>query len=114
MGAGCVAKLSISIPDELKAQLDERSDAEGVTVSHLVAEALKAYFDQAPPESGAGGPEIRQMQEYLWDFYLNYERTRSSALAVHYWAEGQEGLVGIAPESTMKKPPWPKPRPTAG
>ena len=110
-----MAKLSISIPDELKVQLDERADAEHVPVSHVVTEALKAYFAQTttpelPP--GAGGEQIRQMQEYLWDLYLNYERTRSSALAVHHWAVGQEALVGIAPESTMKKPPWPKPRPT--
>ena len=110
-----MAKLSISIPDELKAELDERSDAEGVTVSHMVADALKAYFSQEStpePPPGGGGQEIRKMQEYLWDLYLNYERTRSSALAVHHWAVGQEALVGIAPESTMKKPPWPKPRPT--
>lgn len=103
-----MAKLSISIPDELKAQLDERSEAEGVTVSHMVADALRAYFAQPtapglPP--GAGGDQLRQVQEYLWELYLNDERTRSSALAVHYWAEGQEALVGIAPESTMKKPP---------
>jgi len=110
-----LAKLSISIPDELKVQLDERADAENVPVSHVVTEALKAYFAQpTTPElpPGAGGEQLRQMQAYLWDLYLNYERTRSSALAVHYWAEGQEALVGIAPESTMKKPPWPKPRPT--
>ena len=109
-----MAKLSISIPDELKAQLDERSDSEGVTVSHMVADALRAYFAQPTiPESppSLGGDQVRQMQEYLWDLYLNYERTRSSAFAVHFWAEGQGALVGFAPESTMKKPPWPKPRP---
>lgn len=110
-----MAKLSISIPDDLKVQLDERADSENVPVSHVVTDALKAYFAQeAAPElpPGAGAEQIRKMQEYLWDLYLNYERTRSSALAVHYWAEGQEALVGIAPETTMKKPPWPKPRPT--
>ena len=110
-----MAKLSISIPDELKVQLDERADAENVPVSHVVTEALKAYFAQpTTPElpPGAGGEQFRQMQAYLWDLYLNYEGTRSSALAVHHWAEGQEALVGIAPQSTMKKPPWPKPRPT--
>ena len=109
-----MAKLSISIPDELKVQLDERADAENVPVSHVVTEALKAYFAQGPaPElpPGAGGEEIRKMQTYLWDLYLNYDRTRSSTLALHHWAEGQGGLVGIEPESTMKKPPWPKPRP---
>ena len=110
-----MAKLSISTPDELKAQLDERSEEEGVTVSHMVADALKAYFAEgSTPElpPGVGGEQLRKMQEYLWDLYLNYERTRSSALAVHHWAESQDGLVGIAPESTMKRPPWPKPRPT--
>ena len=110
-----MAKLSISIPDELKVHLDERAEAEHVPVSHVVTEALRAYFAQPTtpePPPGVGGHEIRKMQEYLWDLYLNYEGTRSSALAVHHWAEGQEALVGIAPQSAMKKPPWPKPRPT--
>ena len=110
-----MAKLSISIPDELKVQLDERADAENVPVSHVVTEALKAYFAQgSSPElpPGGGGQEIRKIQEYLWDLYLGCDRVLSSTLALHYWAEGQGGLVGIEPESTMKKPPWPKPRPT--
>ena len=57
-----MAKLSISIPDELKVQLDERADAEHVPVSHVVTEALKAYFAQGPaPElpPGAGGGHFR-------------------------------------------------------
>ena len=110
-----MAKLSISIPDELKVQLDERADAENVPVSHVVTEALKAYFAQgSTPElpPGGGGHEISQMQAYLWDLYLSCDRTRSSTLALHHWAESQGGLVGIEPESTMKRPPWPKPRPT--
>ncbi len=109
-----MAKLSISIPDELKGQLDERADAENVPVSHVVTEALKAYFAQGstPELPPGGGQEIRKIQEYLWDLYLGCDRVRSSTLALHYWAEGQGGLVGIEPESTMKKPPWPKPRPT--
>jgi len=104
-----LAKLSISIPDELKAQLDERADAENVPVSHAVTEALRSYFGQPSPElpPGAESKEIRKIQEYLWDLYLSYDRTRSSAL--YHWGEREGELLGIPPESSTKKPPWPKP-----
>lgn len=60
--------------------------------------------------------EVRQIQEYLWDLYLSYDRTRSAALALHHWAdkEGQgQAVLVIPPESAAKKPPWPKPRPSS-
>jgi hypothetical protein len=106
-----LAKLSVSIPDDLKELLDARSESENTPVSHLVADALRAYFAQPSEEQQK---EIRQIQEYLWDLYLSYDRTRSAALALHHWAdkEGQgQAVLGIPPESTAKKPPWPKPRP---
>lgn len=120
-----LAKLSVSIPDDLKELLDARSESENTPVSHLVADALRAYFAQPseeqqkeepspPPPVAGSSEEIRQIQEYLWDLYLSYDRTRSAALALHHWAdkEGQgQAVLGIPPESTAKKPPWPKPRP---
>ena len=119
-----LAKLSVSIPDDLKELLDARSESENTPVSHLVTDALRAYFAQpsekpeeghspTPPVAGSS-EEIRQIQEYLWDLYLSYDRTRSAALALHHWAdkEGQgQSVLGIPPESTARKPPWPKPRP---
>jgi len=90
-------------------------------VSRLVSEALEAYLGFSEPTTPgkqdthvptSSSEEIRQMQEYLWDLYLSYERTRSSALALYYWGERSgETLLGIPPESSFKKPPWPKPRP---
>ena len=119
-----LAKLSVSIPDDLKELLDARSESEGTPVSHLVTDALRAYFAQGSEEQEKPGPtppplagsseEVRQIQEYLWDLYLSYDRTRSAALALHHWAdkEGQgQAVLGIPPESVAKKPPWPKPRP---
>jgi len=119
-----LAKLSISIPDDLKALLDARSESENVPVSHLVTDALRAYFGQPLEQQEEPGPtpssladsseEVRQIQEYLWDLYLSYDRTRSAALALHHWAdkEGQgQAVLGIPPESAARKPPWPKPRP---
>lgn len=118
-----LAKLSISIPDELKDQLEARAESEKVAVSHVVTEALRSFFalpQQGAPEepvsptpSPGSSEEIRQLQEYLWDFYLSYERTRASVLALHSWGERSgEMLLGIPPDSnSFKKPPWPKPRP---
>lgn len=119
-----LAKLSISIPDDLKELLDARSESENVPVSHLVTDALRAYFAQpleeqekpvpTPPPLAGSSEEVRQIQEYLWDLYLSYDRTRSAALALHHWADKEghgQAVLGIPPESAAKKPPWPKPRP---
>ena len=108
-----MAKLSISIPDELKEKLDERSDAEGVTVSHMVADALKAYFalppGPTPPPPPGLAEELRQMQAYLWELHFSHECTRSAALNLYYWAERNGENMGMPPEIEMKKPPWQKP-----
>lgn len=122
-----LAKLSVSIPDDLKELLDARSESENTPVSHLVTDALRAYFAQpaegqpkeepSPPPPVAGSlEEIRQIQEYLWDLYLSHDRTRSAAFALYHWAEKEgegQAVLGIPPDSTAKKPPWPKPRPSS-
>jgi len=46
--------------------------------------------------------------------HQSYERTRSSVLVLYHRAEDQSGegeLLGIPPDSSFRKPPWPKPRP---
>jgi len=119
-----LAKLSISIPDELKQLLEDRAETDKVPVSHVVSEALRAYFalpEEAPEEPASptplspasGAEEIRQIQEYLWELHHSYERTRSSVLVLYHRADqsGENELLGIPPESSFKKPPWPKPRP---
>lgn len=117
-----MAKLSISIPDELKELLDDRADKEHVPVSHVVSEALRQYFalpvDDQVPKAGSPSPtpadlaeQLRQVQEYLCDLHFSYERTRSAAYALYYWAERNGEVLGIPPEDQFKKPPWPKPRP---
>ena len=45
-----MAKLSISIPEELKELLDERAAADQVPVSQVVSEALRRYFELPPEE----------------------------------------------------------------
>jgi len=120
-----VAKLSISIPDDLKELLTERADAEHVPVSQIVSDALRSYFEKppdpvtppkptTPSDTATSSAEIRQMQEYLWDLHHSYERTRSTVLVLYHRADESSGdteLLGIPPESSFKKPPWPKPRP---
>lgn len=118
-----LAKLSISIPDELKDQLEARAESEKVAVSHVVTEALRSFFalsqqgaseePVSPTPSPGSSEEIRQLQEYLWELHQSYERTRSSVLVLYHRAEqsGENELLGIPPESSFKKPPWPKPRP---
>ena len=108
-----MGKLSISIPDELEAQLDERAAAEGMSVSRMVAEALKAYFalppGPTPPPPPGLAEELRQVQAYLWELHFSHECTRSTALNLYYWAQRNGENMGMPPEIEMKKPPWQKP-----
>jgi hypothetical protein len=108
-----LAKLSISIPDELKLQLDERADAENVPVSHVVTEALRAFFglpaDQVPGPPLQLAEQLRQVQAYLWELHFSHECTRSTALNLYYWAQRNGENMGMPPENEMPKPPWQKP-----
>ena len=109
-----MAKLSISIPEELKELLDERAEADQVPVSQVVAEALRRYFElptgetqtpSAPPELVK---QVQAIQDYLWDLHFSHEVTRSASLNLYYWA-GREGeYIGMPPETEMAPPPWPK------
>jgi predicted transcriptional regulator len=110
-----VAKLSISIPDELKVQLDERADAENVPVSHVVTEALRAFFgsppDQAPGTQLSLADQLREVQAYLWDLHFSHESTRATALNLYYWAQRHGENMGMPPDEEMPKPSWPKSKP---
>lgn len=115
-----VAKLSISIPEELKDLLDERAEADQVPVSHVVSEALRSYFalppaePQAPAQAPAVPPElveqVQAIQDYLWQLHFNHECTRSAALNLYYWAGRNGETLGMPPDEEMPKPPWPKKR----
>ena len=111
-----MAKLSISIPEELRELLEERATADQVPVSHVVSEALRRYFELPPEEAqgSAASPElvkqVQEIQEYLWHLHFNHEMTRSAALNLYYWAGRQGENLGMPPEMIMSKPPWPKAR----
>lgn len=114
VGTSALGKLSISLPDELEAQLDERAAAEGLSVSRMVAEALKAYFAlppvPTPPPPLELAEQLRQVQAYLWDLHFSHECTRSASLNLYYWALRNGENMGMPPEQEMEKPPWQKPR----
>mgnify|MGYP000961932339 FL=1 len=111
-----MAKLSISIPEELRELLEERATADQVPVSHVVSEALRRYFElpSAEPQAPAATPElakqVQDIQEYLWHLHFSHEMTRSAALNLYYWAGRQGENLGMPPEMIMPKPPWPKQR----
>lgn len=111
-----MAKLSISIPEELKELLEERATADQVPVSHVVSEALRKYFElpSAEPQAPAAPPElvkqVQDIQEYLWQLHFSHEMTRSAALNLHYWAHRKGENLGMPPEIIMSTPPWPKQR----
>ena len=112
VGTSALGKLSISLPDELEAELDERAAAEGMSVSRMVAEALKAYFAEpavpTPPPPPELAEQLRQVQAYLWELHFSHECTRSTSLNLYYWAQRNGENMGMPPDEEMKKPPWPK------
>ncbi len=108
-----MAKLSISIPDELKALLDEKAGDDQVPVSYVVSEALRSYFSipSQPPAPTAApelAEELRAIKAYLWELHFSHECTRSAALNLYYWAQRSGQTMGMPPEQEMKKPSWPK------
>ncbi len=109
-----LAKLSISIPDELKDLLDERAGADQVPVSYVVSEALRSYFSlPSQPQGAAASPELAEqlqaIQGYLWELHFSHECARSATLNLHYWAQRNGQTLGMPPDEEMPKPPWPKP-----
>lgn len=105
-------KISVSMPEKLKVQLDERAEADQVPVSQLVTEAVKAYLglpsDQASSPPLQLAEQLRQMQAYLWDLHFSHECTRATALNLYYWAQRHGETMGMPPENEMPKPPWQK------
>ena len=94
-------KISVSMPEKLKVQLDERAEADQVPVSQLVTEAVKAYLglpsDQASSPPLQLAEQLRQMQAYLWDLHFSHECTRATALNLYYWAQRHGEDFGAGP-----------------
>ena len=113
-----MAKLSISIPDQLKELLDQRAANDQVPVSYVVSEALRSYFAlPSQPALPSAPPQLTEqlmaMQAYLWELHFSHECTRSAALNLYYWAQRNGQTLGMPPEVEMPKPPWPKPTATS-
>lgn len=110
-----MAKLSISIPEELKELLDERAEADQVPVSQVVSQALRKYFElpaepQTPTVPVELAEQLRAVQAYLWELHFSHECTRSAALNLYYWAKRNDENMGMPPEEELRKPPWAKPQ----
>lgn len=113
-----MAKLSISIPDELKERIDERAEADQVPVSHVISQALRTFFElpdvpkpvpqTVPPELSE---QLQAIQAYLWELHFSHECTRSAALNLYYWASRNGQTLGMPPEAETPKPPWMKSEP---
>ena len=103
-----MARLTISLPEELKKQLEERATQRRLPVSQVACEALQASLaSPAPPspipgEHGDGGtdPEVRR---YLSRLVLDLEHVRSTLdeLALI------NGPLSHPPPTSFLRPPWP-------
>jgi hypothetical protein len=78
-----MARISASIPEDLKDALYQAATDDNQAISHIIVEALRAHFgrgETAPKASGGGGPaggeqlqrqlealtaEVRELREHL-------------------------------------------------
>ena len=109
-----MAKISVSISDELKARLDKRAEEDGMAVSHVVSMALKQYLDGpavTPEESqpiGASSEEWDELRDYLWVLSSSYEQTRNACQNVWQWGCSCGAMLGYPPGPPIPRPPWPR------
>ena len=105
-----MARLTISLPESLKVQLEERAAQRKLSVSQVAHEALEASLSRGRPE--AESPSLPRLElnrgdaetrRYLTGLLAKLKRLRSSVdeLAVI------NGPLGHPPPSSLPRPPWP-------
>lgn len=116
-----MAKISVSLQDDLKARLDAYAQAHGQSVSEVIQDSLKAFLDGTTPEPGHPptppptptdpSPTDRQLakqiqltQNHFLHFLAHYEQLRNSVDALCQFAQMTHGVVILRPQQPYPTP----------
>lgn len=104
------AKISVSLPDDLKARLDAYAEEHQQSVSQVVQDALQRFLDNPPtppplpPESGHLEHDVQQLQRYVTALAANHEQVRASLQLISEMSATQG--VFIPCPAPVGAPPW--------
>jgi len=103
-----MGRVTVSLPDELEAELDRYAQQRALPVSQVVAEALVRFLrGEAPPTIPPGGDGLAVTQEYVARLALQVERLRISLDEVSLWVDTRppDGWESPVPPR-LPQPPW--------
>lgn len=98
-----MARLTVSIDEELKARLNEYAEEHHLSASKVVSQALRAYL---PGEENPPDPDLVNTQHYVAQLREQLEDLRES---VHRMALAQYGPFAPLPDGVTEpliEPPW--------
>lgn len=104
------AKISISLPDDLKARLDAYAEEHQQSVSQVVQDALQRFLDgpatppTPPPDSGHLTHDVQQLQLYVSALAANHEQVRASLQLISEMSATQGVFIPCPPQ--LAAPPW--------
>ncbi len=103
-----MARLTISLPERLKTELEERAAMRKLPLSQVVCEALQTSLaSPIPPpplvEGNGNGRTDPEVRHYLTKLFLELEHVRTTLdeLALI------NGPLSHPPPSSLLRPPWP-------
>lgn len=98
-----MARITVSLANELKAELEAYAEQQQLAVSKVVSLALQAYL---PGEENPPDPDLVNTQHYLAQLVGQLEGVRE---AVHRMALAQYGPFADLPDDLVRplpQPPW--------
>lgn len=101
-----MAKISVSLSDELKARLDAHAQEHSETVSDVVQKALESYLDgpKPPTDDHQADARIPQLQQYVTRLAQNHEQVRASMQLISQLTAPQGVYIPCPPP--LDPPPW--------
>ena len=94
-----MARITVSLTDELKAELEAYAEEQQVSVSKVVSQALRAFL---PGEENPPDPDLLNTQHYLDRLVRQLDGLRE---AVHRMALAQYGPFADLPEELTESLP---------
>jgi len=98
-----VARITVSLTDSLKGELDTYAEEQQLSVSKVVSQALQAFL---PGEENPPDPDLVNTQRYVAQLVHQLEGLRE---AMHRMALAQYGPFAELPEDltvSLPLPPW--------